>query len=121
MSTLGLPLRPRTSARPTKRNSSTSPCRAARTSWASTSTPAARKYKATTPAVSDDARNTHLGNFVKGKRSDFELNLTEATFAQLVKTSFTASLTLETPPGSYSVRAVMEDGLDRKLTAASET
>jgi VWFA-related protein len=58
------------------------------------------------------------GSFVTGKRSELDLNLTQATFAQLTKTSFTASMTLKAPPGSYSVRAVVEDGLDGKLAAA---
>jgi VWFA-related protein len=58
------------------------------------------------------------GSFVTGKRSEFELNLTEPTFARLAKTSFTASMTLKAPPGNYSVRAVVQDGLDGKLTAS---
>ncbi len=62
--------------------------------------------------------DTH-GAFVTGKRSEFELNLTEATFAQLTKTSFTASMTIDAPPGNYSARALAQDGLDGKLTAAN--
>jgi VWFA-related protein len=65
-------------------------------------------------------RDSH-GAFVAGKQSHFELNLTESTFAHLAKTTFTASMTLEAPPGSYSVRAVVQDGLDAKLTAANGT
>lgn len=61
------------------------------------------------------------GSFVTGKRSEFDLNLTEATFAQLAKTSFTASMTLKAPPGSYLARAVVEDALEGKLTAAGGT
>jgi len=61
------------------------------------------------------------GSFVTGKRSELDLNLTEATFAQLAKTSFTASMTLTAPPGNYSVRAAAEDGLDGKLAAAGGT
>jgi VWFA-related protein len=61
------------------------------------------------------------GNFVTGKRSEFDLNLTEATFAQLAKTSFTASMNIEVPPGSYSVRALAQDALEGKLAAAGGT
>jgi VWFA-related protein len=59
------------------------------------------------------------GAFVTGKRSDLDLNLTDATFAQLAKAGFTVSMTLEAPPGSYAVRGVVEDALEGKLTAAS--
>jgi len=41
------------------------------------------------------------GAFVTGKRSDLDLNLTDATFAQLAKAGFTVSMTLEAPPGTY--------------------
>jgi VWFA-related protein len=59
------------------------------------------------------------GAFVTGKRSELDLNLTDATFAQLAKAGFTVSMTLEAPPGSYAVRGVVEDALEGKLTAAS--
>jgi VWFA-related protein len=59
------------------------------------------------------------GGFVAGKRSELDLNLTDATFAQLAKAGFTVSMTLEAPPGSYAVRGVVEDALEGKLTAAS--
>ena len=59
------------------------------------------------------------GGFVTGKRSELELNFTEATFARLAKTGLSVVMTLEAPPGSYSVRAVAQDALEGKLTAAS--
>jgi len=62
-------------------------------------------------------RDSH-GNFVTGKRCEWELNLTEATFAQLAKRTYTAQMTLPAPRGSYSVRALAQDDLDGKLTAA---
>ena len=65
-------------------------------------------------------RDSH-GAVVAGKRSEFELNLKEASFAELVRTSFTASLTMEAPAGTYTARAVAEDGVDRKFAASSET
>jgi VWFA-related protein len=40
------------------------------------------------------------GAFVTGKRSDLDLNLTDATFAQLAKAGFTVSMTLEPKNGS---------------------
>jgi VWFA-related protein len=74
-----------------------------------------RTQRLTLVAILMDAH----GAFVTGKRSEFELNLTEATFAGLTKTSFTASMTIEAPPGNYSARALAVDGLDGKLTAAN--
>jgi VWFA-related protein len=59
------------------------------------------------------------GAFVTGKRSELDLNLTDATFAQLAKAGLTVSMTLPAPPGSYAVRGVVEDALEGKLTAAS--
>ena len=76
-----------------------------------------RRQKLTIVGVLMDSR----GNFVTGKRSEFELNLTDATFEQLAKTAFTASMTLEAPPGTYTARAAIQDGLDGKVTAASST
>jgi hypothetical protein len=58
------------------------------------------------------------GGFVTGKRSELDLNLTDATFAQLAKAGLTVSMTLQAPPGSYSVRGVVQDALEGKLTAA---
>ena len=74
-----------------------------------------RTQKLTIVAVLLDNR----GGFVTGKRSELELNFTEATFAQLAKTGYTAAMTLKAPPGAYSVRAVAQDALEGKLAAAS--
>jgi hypothetical protein len=60
------------------------------------------------------------GSFVTGKRSELELNFTEATFAQLATTGYTAAMTLKAPPGAYTVRAVAQDSLEGKLAAASD-
>jgi VWFA-related protein len=59
------------------------------------------------------------GTLVTGKRSELDLNFTDATFAQLAKAGLTVSMTLPAPPGSYAVRGVVEDALEGKLTAAS--
>jgi hypothetical protein len=61
------------------------------------------------------------GGFVTGKRSELEMNFTEATFERLAKTGLAVSMTLDAPPGSYSVRAVAQDALEGKLAAASGT
>jgi hypothetical protein len=39
----------------------------------------------------------------------------------LAKTGLSVVMTLEAPPGSYSVRAVAQDALEGKLAAAGET
>jgi hypothetical protein len=61
------------------------------------------------------------GAFVTGKRSELDLNFTEATFARFAKTGLSVVMTLEAPPGSYSVRALAQDALEGKLAAAGET
>jgi hypothetical protein len=61
------------------------------------------------------------GGFVAGKRSEAELYFKDATFAQLAKTGLTAAMTLQAPPGNYTVRGVAQDGLEGKLAAASAT
>jgi hypothetical protein len=73
-----------------------------------------RQQKLTLVGALLDAR----GGVVTGKRSELDLNFTEATFAQLAKTGLVVSMTLAAPPGSYSVRALVEDALEGKLTAA---
>ena len=57
------------------------------------------------------------GRVAAGKRSELEMNFTEATFARLAKAGQVVSMTLPAPPGTYFVRAVVEDSLDGKLTA----
>jgi VWFA-related protein len=76
-----------------------------------------RGQKLTVLGVLLDSR----GVFVTGKRSELELNFTEATFARLAKTGLSVAMTLEAPPGSYSVRAVAQDALEGKLAAAGGT
>jgi VWFA-related protein len=73
-----------------------------------------RQQKLTLVGVLLDAS----GRVATGKRSELEMNFTEATFARLAKTGQVVSMTLPAPPGSYSVRAVVEDSLEGKLTAA---
>ena len=74
-----------------------------------------RSQKLTIVAVLLDSH----GSFVTGKRSELELDFTDATFEQFAKTGFPAAMTLEAPPGSYSVRALAQDAMDGKLAGAS--
>ncbi len=57
------------------------------------------------------------GAVVAGKRSDLQLNLKHDTYANLLKTGFTAALTLQAPPGAYTARAVAEDAMENKRAA----
>jgi hypothetical protein len=50
-----------------------------------------------------------------------ELNFKENTFAQFAKTGLSILMTIQAPPGTYSVRAVAQDALEGKLAAASGT
>ena len=59
------------------------------------------------------------GAFVAGKRSELQLSLKDATFSQLEKAGFTAALTIPAPPSAYSARAVAQDAMENKLSAAS--
>lgn len=60
------------------------------------------------------------GNIVAGKRSDVELNLKSDTFARLVAAGgLRIALTVDAPPGTYTARGVLVDGLDGKMTTSS--
>lgn len=59
------------------------------------------------------------GAFVAGKRSELQLSLKDATFAQLAKSGFTAAFTIPAPAGAYSARALAQDAMENKLAAAS--
>ncbi len=74
-----------------------------------------RTQQLTIAAVVLDAH----GGFVAGKRSELQLSLREATFQQLAAASFPVAMTIQVPPGSYSVRAVVQEAVEGKLAAAS--
>jgi VWFA-related protein len=61
------------------------------------------------------------GAYISGKRCDLELNFTEPTFAQLSKSGLSFVMTLDAPPGTYTVRAAVQDSLDGKLVATGGT
>jgi VWFA-related protein len=75
-----------------------------------------RAQKLTFVAVLRDAG----GSVVAGKRSDVELNLTDASFARLAASGVRIALTLEAPPGTYAARCLLQEGLDGKLVTASQ-
>jgi len=60
------------------------------------------------------------GNFVAGKRSDVDLYLTNETFARLVAAGgLRIAITVEAPPGTYTARGVVQDGLQGKMATSS--
>jgi hypothetical protein len=75
-----------------------------------------RTQKLTIVAVLSDSS----GGFVTGQRIEFDLNLTDATYAQLANTDFSAALPMKVAVGSYEARAVALDAVEGKMTAASE-
>jgi hypothetical protein len=58
------------------------------------------------------------GAFVAGKRADLNLALTPEKFAELARSNVEATLTVEAPSGSYTLRAVVCDNMGR-FTALS--
>jgi VWFA-related protein len=59
------------------------------------------------------------GNFVAGKENEIELALKEPTFNRMAVNGLNLTLTLKAPPGAYTLRSVVQDGLDGKLAASS--
>jgi hypothetical protein len=61
------------------------------------------------------------GSLVAGNRCDVDLNLTEASFTRLVAAGgFTISLTVKAPPGTYSARGLLLEGIDGKMVTSSQ-
>ena len=63
-------------------------------------------------------RDSH-GSFVAGKQSELQLSFRDRTFKQLAKTGFPVAMTIQVPPGLYSVRAVAQDAIEAKQAAGS--
>jgi hypothetical protein len=57
------------------------------------------------------------GAFVIGKEAEMDLALQPASYEQLADSGITASLSLEASPGAYSLRAVIQEGVQGKITA----
>lgn len=74
-----------------------------------------RTQRLTIVAILRDAQ----GSFVTGKRSELELSLKDATFQQFEKNPFSVALTLNAPPGNYTVRAVAQEALESTQSAAT--
>jgi VWFA-related protein len=57
------------------------------------------------------------GAFIIGKEGEMNLALRPASYEQLADSGITGSLSLEAPPGAYSLRAVIQEGVQGKITA----
>ena len=79
--------------------------------------PDRRMQKLTIVAAVFDA----AGNFITGKRSDVGLNLTDASFTSLTHLGdFRGTIPLPAPPGTYTVRSLVEDGIESRMSAQSQ-
>ena len=60
------------------------------------------------------------GNIVGGQRRDVDLNLTDETFANLVaKGNLNLLLSLKAPPGTYTARGLLLEGLEGKMVTST--
>jgi hypothetical protein len=59
------------------------------------------------------------GTFVVGREAELDFRLKEATFRRLAD-GFVGGMMLAAVPGKYRLRAVVQDGLDNKVTASSQ-
>jgi hypothetical protein len=59
------------------------------------------------------------GDLVVGRETELVFRLKEATFRRLAD-GFVGGLTLPAKPGHYRLRAVVQDGLESKITASSQ-
>jgi len=57
------------------------------------------------------------GTFITGKEAEMDLALKPVSYERLTNSGITAILSLEAPPGFYSLRAVVQDGVQGKITA----
>src|ERR1039457_4021034 len=57
------------------------------------------------------------GVFVAGQEGQLDVALRESTYRQLAPTGFNMSLTLDAPPGQYTLREVIAEELTGKMTA----
>jgi VWFA-related protein len=61
------------------------------------------------------------GSFIVGKENGIELALKELTFNRMSVNGLNITLTLKAPPGPYKLRSVVQDSLDVKVAASSQT
>jgi VWFA-related protein len=60
------------------------------------------------------------GAFISGKQGEIDLALKPATFDGLAGTGFTVTVPIEAPPGAYTLRGLVQEGLDGKMSASSQ-
>ena len=61
------------------------------------------------------------GHYLAGVEAVMDMNLKDATFAQLSRDGVDARSTLEAPPGTYRLREVVQDVVGGRLSASSQT
>jgi VWFA-related protein len=59
------------------------------------------------------------GNFVVGKENQIEFALKEPTFNRMAANGLNVTLPMKAPPGPYTLRSVVQDGLEGKMAAMS--
>ena len=57
------------------------------------------------------------GTFITGKEAEMDLALKPGSYDQLSNSGINAGLSLEAPPGSYSLRSVIQESVEGKITA----
>ena len=57
------------------------------------------------------------GTFITGKEAEMDLALKPGSYQQLSNSGINAGLSLEAPPGSYSLRSVIQESVEGKITA----
>ncbi len=57
------------------------------------------------------------GIFITGKEAEMDLALKPGSYERLTSSGINAALSLEAPPGSYSLRSVIEESVEGKITA----
>ena len=61
------------------------------------------------------------GHYLAGNETVMDMNLKDASFAQISKDGVDARTTLQAPPGTYRLREVVQDVVGGKLGASSRT
>jgi hypothetical protein len=64
-----------------------------------------------------DMQNHYLG----GNEAVMDMNLKDATYAQISKDGVDAKTTLQAPPGTYRLREVVQEVVAGRLSASSRT
>ncbi|HEV3256825.1 MAG TPA: VWA domain-containing protein, partial [Gemmataceae bacterium] len=60
------------------------------------------------------------GSFLSGTRSEMELSLKQDTFDRLAGPGFNVNLPVRAPAGKYTLRGVVQEGIEGKMTALSQ-